>query len=661
MIDFRDVSIAFGTQTVLNCVSFGISSGEHVGIVGPNGSGKSTIFNLLNGELRPDSGQVSVPRNMTQGYLRQQLQPDVVNCSLLSYAENASASLNNLHGEIDTIQAALPASDGMERKRLLDRLGDLQTEFEHRGGYEIGTRAKTALSGLGFSVDKFDQPFSSFSGGWQMRAELARALVSRPDLLMLDEPTNFLDIPAVEWLQGFLREYKGTLLLISHDRYMLNSLTKTTLEVFGGHVTRYSGNYERYLVQRTARHEQLVAAKKNQDRHKAQVGRFIERFRAKNTKATLVKSAIKKLEKLDEIVVPAVAVRRARIRLPSPPHCGQEVMRLDDAGISYDGKTWVLRHVDLRIERGEKTALVGLNGMGKSSLLRVLSGGLPLAEGRCVCGHKVVVGYQSQDLAETIDPSTTVFEAAKDATPGLTEQSIRSVLGSFLFSGDTVEKRVGILSGGEKMRLALACMLLRAPNLLLLDEPTTHLDIPSREALEDALVSYEGTLLIVSHDIEFVKKVATQIIAMVPQNIRRYPGDYIYYREKSQEDIAVAIPASGTTRGEPGISANSRKASRQERAFQRQEIHRATKELKKKITANEKRMEALDAERMAVVEQLQAGGAKGAVDFEELGRKLKQLHKDIERITSHWERDSLELEAVMKELASTGDDKSPDA
>jgi len=408
VIDFLDVSISFGFQTILDNASFRISAGERAGIVGPNGAGKSTIFSLLAHEIQQDKGEINIPRNLSMGYLHQQLRPHNVACSLLEYAENAMFTVQDIQSEIDSIETAFPSTNGADREKMLERLGILQTELEHRGGYELATRAKTILGGLGFTTSDLDKPFRSFSGGWQMRAELARALASQPDLFMLDEPTNFLDIPAVEWLQHFLKEYPGTLLLISHDRYLLNTLTNVTIEVFGGKATRYSGNYDEYVRQRSVRHEQQLAAKKNQDRQVAQAQRFIDRFRAKNTKAALVQSKIKKLEKMEAIVVQAVSLRPPKIRLPEPQHCGHEIARLDDAGISYDGESWVLRHVDLRIEKGEKTALVGLNGMGKSTLLRALAGRLPLKEGRRVSGHKVIVGYQAQDLAETIDRKSVV-------------------------------------------------------------------------------------------------------------------------------------------------------------------------------------------------------------------------------------------------------------
>ncbi len=645
MIDFINVSIAFGTQSILEDASFRIGAGDRIGIVGSNGSGKSTIFNLLTGELQPDSGKIASMRNLSMGYLRQQLRPYSVDSTILEYSENALPAVNQIQKEIDDLEHALPNLAEPEKSRTVKRLGELQSEFEHIGGYDLNSKTKAALCGLGFKVDDLNRPFNTFSGGWQMRAELARALVARPDILLLDEPTNFLDIPAVEWLQRFLRDFKGTLLLIAHDRFLLNTLTNCTLEVSRGQVSRYSGNYDNYVRERQSRHETLLAAKKNQDRQIAQVERFIDRFRAKNTKAAQVQSRIKQLEKIDEIVIPHEAMRATRIRLPTPPYCGDEVMRLEDAGVNYDGSNWVLRNVELRIVKGEKTALVGFNGLGKTTLLRIIAGRLPLIEGKRVTNHRVKIGYHAQDFAENMDPEQTVLEAARSAAPSMSENELRSVLGSFYFPGDSIEKKIEVLSGGEKMRLSLARLLLQAPNFLLLDEPTTHLDIPSRESLEQALMSYQGTVFFVSHDVEFVKRVATTIIAMVPGNIKRYAGDFTYYHEK----LAQETGTEDDTNDEPaerGASTLSRKALRQERAKQRQALHELTKDLKKKIAQTERQMATFEQEQKRLVELLSKAETDETLNYPEIGRNLKALQAEMDIYSKRWEQYYSELEKM---------------
>jgi ATP-binding cassette, subfamily F, member 3 len=646
MIDIQNVSVARGGHDILVDVSFSAGRGDRVGVVGPNGAGKTTLFSLIIEELSPDRGNVSVQRGIRIGYLRQQLKGADIEDSLLDYAENALPALRNIEHQIDALEAAIPMQVDKERERSLRTLGELQTQFENSGGYELSMRAKTALGGLGFDHIAQHRPFNSFSGGWQMRAELARALVANPDLLLLDEPTNFLDIPAVEWLQKFLREFPGTLLLISHDRFMLNTLTTVTYEVAGCKLTRYGGNYEYYARERVRRHETLLAARKNQDRQRAQVERFIERFRAKNTKAALVQSRVKQLEKMEEIEVPAIALPQARIRVATPSRSGVEVMRLEDAGMTYDGTNWVLRHVDLRIQRGEKIGLVGLNGLGKTTLLRMLAGVLPPTEGRRILGHKVVPGYQAQDFSETMDPSKTLLETLKSAAPASTEQSIRGLLGSFLFSGDDIYKTVGVLSGGEKMRIAFARLLMNPPNFLLLDEPTTHLDIGSREMLERALQDYEGTLCVVSHDIEFVRHVATETIAMTPPGITRYCGGYDYYHEKMTQEQAVTA-ASAPKKSDDPNKGPSRKDVRRERAMQRKEIRNIQIPLERKIKAAEHRIAALEKEQKELADVLCA--SEEVKDYARINKRLSEIEAELYIETSNWEKAGLALEETKKE------------
>ena len=649
MIDFRNVSVGFGAQQVLDDVSFRINRGERVGIVGPNGAGKSTIFSLLTDESTPDHGEVSLPRDIRVSHLRQQLKPASADINLLEYSENAVPALLVCQREIETLEAGLDAADEVERGRIVKRLGVLQTDFEHQGGYSLSGRAKAALGGLGFKVSDFHQPFISFSGGWQMRAELARALVADPDLLLLDEPTNFLDIPAVEWLQRYLRDYKGTMVLISHDRYLLNSLTTVTMEVAGGMVTRYAGNFNKYEEDCRMRHAQMEAARGNQDRRREQIERFVERFRAKNTKSSQVQSRMKMLEKMDEIEIPRVVMRAPRIKVPKPPLCGVEMMRLDQAGVTYDGENWVLRGLDLRIERGDKIGLLGLNGMGKTTLLKAIAGRLPLNEGRRVMGHNVVIGYQAQDFAEMMDPVRSVLETVKGAAPNLSERDVRAVLGGFFFSGDAVDKKIAVLSGGEKMRVAFARLLMNPPNFLLLDEPTTHLDIPSREALENALHDYEGTVCLVSHDIEFTRNVATSILAMTPPTVRRYPGGYDYYHEKME---AEARGQKSDVRGQTSVddveeSGGDRKSQRRERAEKRQELSKVRRPLETRIKSAERKIADLEKEQDTLSGEMMKPSQ--GTDYATLNRRLSEIQAALAETVEIWEKASMELETLPKE------------
>jgi ATP-binding cassette subfamily F protein 3 len=696
MISFQKVSKHFGTQTVLADASFAIHAGDRMGIVGPNGAGKSTVFALLVGEMEPDGGIVKLPSDARIGYVHQQINPHKITATLLEYTENAVPEIAAMQAEIHEIEAQLHAetpgsrADGAEmpelhaelaekdlsvsapprdssslpsreRATLLRRLGELQTDFEHMAGYELKNRAEQALCGLGFSVADLFKPFRSFSGGWQSRSELARILVARPEVLLLDEPSNYLDIPTIEWMQRYLKEFRGTLVLISHDRFLLNSLTTVTLEVANTKIERYPGNYDYYARERTLRFEQRLAAQKNQDRKREHIERFVERFRAKNTFSSQVQSRIKMLEKFDDIDLPQRIVSPGKIRLRPPPHCGVEVMRLEKAGISYDGQRWVLRGVDLSVMRGEKIGLVGLNGLGKTTLLRILAGKLPLSEGKRVLGHKVQIGYQSQDFADTMDPSNTVFGVIKGTAYDSSEQEIRSMLGSFGFSGNAIEKPVEVLSGGEKIRLAFARLLIRPPNFLILDEPTTHLDIQAREALEEALAEYQGTIVLVSHDIDFTRKVSHQIIAMTPPGITRYAGGYDYYHEKMEEaaerqqnsEVRIQKPVVGREQAgaKPILNSDSclpaptKKDLRKQRALERQSLYGQTKDLKKAIFKVEAEVDRLEKEKTELSAAL-SSPAEG-VNIAVLGRRLQQVQYEIDIATTRWEKATAELEKAM--------------
>jgi len=648
MFEFRQVSKRYGSQVVLQAVDFRVNAGERAGFVGPNGSGKSTVFALVAGELEPDGGVVQRARDLRLGCLRQQLRLEDAAQPLRTYVEHAAPDLQTLRADIQRLEAELLTEpDGAARRRTLRRVGELQTVFEHRGGYDLHVRAAAALTGLGFPAAELDRPLGEFSGGWQMRAELARALVADPDLLLLDEPSNYLDLPAVEWLRGFLDEYRGTLAMISHDRYLLNALTEVTYEVAGGTVTRYAGNHAWYAAERVRRRDQAEAIQRTQQARRAQIERFVERFRAKNTKATQVQSRVKMLERMDRTAVklPALARTVGRIRLAPPPPCGAEVLRLEGVGFRYAHAHWVLRGLDLTINRGEKLAIVGSNGLGKTTLLRLLAGQLAPVEGRRVPGHRVAPGYQSQESAETMDPALTCLATLKAAAPAASEQEARTLLGGFGFAGEAAEKAVSVLSGGEKIRLAFARLLIRPPNLLLLDEPTTHLDIEAREALQQALGDYPGTVLLVSHDVEFVRTVARGILAMTPPGVTRYAGGYDYYREKLARDAAAAATAAPAVAAERPVSAA--KAARRERAQQRQARRELTQDLDRAINRAEKQIAALEAERAPLFAQL-AVAETSADDRAAAGRRLKNIEFELGAVMHAWEVAATQREEILQ-------------
>ncbi|MDD2598974.1 MAG: ABC-F family ATP-binding cassette domain-containing protein [Kiritimatiellae bacterium] len=650
MIEFRDISVRYGITEVLGSVSFRVNQGERVGIVGPNGGGKSTLFRLIMGETEADKGQVIIEESPRIGYIRQHLIPDNETETLLEYALRGIPGLFEMEREIHTLERAVRASeDEGERNQMLRRIGTLQSSFEHLGGYEIEARVKASLGGLGFATEAFERPFASFSGGWQMRAELSRVLASKPDLLLLDEPSNYLDLPAIDWLQRFLRVYEGTLMLISHDRYLLRTLTYITVEVDANTATRYNGNLEYYLREREVRYVNLLAAKENQDKRKEQLERFVERFRAKATKATQAQSRVKMLEKLEkeEIILPKRSLAASHLRIPEPPHSGSEVYRAENLYFSYDGVHNTLFNVDLSIAKGDKVAIVGYNGMGKTTLLRIMAGTRQPTRGVSTLGHKVVPGYLSQEFSETISPEITVYECAKRSAAGATDKFLRSNLAGFGFGADDIHKQAGVLSGGEKIRLAFLRLFLNPPNFMLLDEPTTHLDLEGRDTLEQALRDYSGTVCLVSHDIEFVRNTATSIIEITPQGIRRFPGGYDYYREKTGGEPAQTLQGPATESANKNApSGLSSKELRQARAKERARWQPRIRELKRKVERAEKRITQLESELEKLSETL--FNPTPETDFAKTNQRLRAVQDQLEGHTKDWERDAEELEEVLK-------------
>jgi ATP-binding cassette subfamily F protein 3 len=645
MLDFRNISVHYGHQDVLSNVTFRVNKGDRVGVVGPNGSGKSTLFKIVLGEMSTDSGELIVECSPRIGWTRQNPEPDSEGETLLEYSVRGVPGLAEMEEEMRELE--LDLSDPQKMKRY----GELQTRFEHLGGYDIETRVKVALGGLGFSVEEFSKPFKSFSGGWRMRAELSRVLASKPDLLLLDEPSNYLDLPAVDWLQKFLKAYDGTLMLISHDRYLLRTLTDIIVEVDAGTATRYEGDLDWYMREREVRYEHLKAAKENQDHHREQLQRFVDRFRAQATKAAQAQSRQKLIDKLDEerIVLPKRYTNSGRLRLAEPPPSGIEMFRCENLEFSYDGAKKVLDGISFNITRGDKVALIGYNGLGKTTLMRIIAGTREPTGGKAVLGHNVVPGYLSQEFAETIPPDVSVYRNAKnvwDARGGGPEKNFRNQLGAFGFDENDVEKPAGVLSGGEKIRLAFLRLFLAAPNFLLLDEPTTHLDLDGRRLLQDALQKYKGTILLVSHDIDFVRAVATSVLEITHDGLRQFPGGYDYYCEKREETVGRRAPAV-ESRPETASSQLSKKELRQQRAAERARLAPRIKELKSRVEKAEKKVDELQAALDEASAEL--FNPKPDTNFEELNRKVRTLQFEIDRYTADWEAAAAELEGLGNE------------
>ena len=654
MIDFLDVYKGYGGDPIFAGAGFRANAGDRIGIVGPNGAGKSTLFGLLTGEITPDRGTIALPKDVRIGYLHQQLPAsEQAGRSLLDFTADAIPELARMAAELHELEQRLHTEmpDAVTRDAILERHGRLQSALEQLGGYRLRPEAEAALCNLGFRAEELERPLSSFSGGWQMRAALARVLIARPDLLLLDEPSNYLDIPAVEYLCRALQGFKGTLLLISHDRFLLRKLTTITLEVNGGTITRYPGDYDFYREERENRRRVLEAAKRNSDRKKEHLERVIDRFRAKSSKAAQAKSWQKALDRMEEVVLPDELGFSGAIRFPEPPPCGTPVAEMEHVTFSYPGRAPLLRDVSWRIENGDKIALVGFNGTGKSTLLKLLVGKLKPDAGRISFGHHVNLGYQAQEFSDILVPEQSVFDTVRAALPpGASQANLMNVLGSFGFSGEATEKRCAVLSGGEKIRLCFARIFVNPPNLLVLDEPTTHLDIRARELLQTAIRQYPGTVCVVSHDIEFVRQVATTIVAMEEEGPRKYFGGYDYYLEKSQALRQIAVEET-PRRESAGDLAKER---RRERARRRAALSGEKRRAEKAVADLEARLETLEKHQAELVSLL---SGEGKVDFAELNRELASVQQAMEQTMTEWEKAASELEEILRENARIHEDQ----
>ncbi len=542
MIQLSELTKSFGDRVLLDHVTWQITDRERVGLCGPNGAGKTTLLRLMAGLDEPDSGGILKPAALTVAYLPQDGLTHAGH-TLFEEASGAFAELLAIKAEMHGLEERLgdPAIPEADHDAMLSRYSDLQDRFRLRDGYSIELKTATVLQGLGFKTGDFERRTETFSGGWQMRIALAKLLLGQPNLLLLDEPTNHLDLEARNWLEEYLIGYPHAVILVSHDRFFLDAVVTRIADLTLRTLTDYVGNYSQYLVEHQARIEALRKAKREQDEEVARVKMFIDRFRYQATKASQVQSRIKLLEKVVPIEVPPER-KKIHFTFPSCGKSGRTVLELSGVRKAY-GDLVVFRNLSLHIERGDRIALVGPNGAGKSTLMRMLSGEEAPDAGRRVEGHHVVPQYFAQDEATRMDPAPTVYETLASGSPTQMVPAVRNILGGFLFSGDDVYKRVRVLSGGERTRLAVARMLLRPSNTLLLDEPTNHLDLDSKDVLLDALADYSGTLIFVSHDRYFVERLATKVIEVGDGHAVVYPGTYaefLWHKSHPDERIGRA-------------------------------------------------------------------------------------------------------------------------
>ena len=537
MITVNNLSISFGPEHLFRDISFFIGKKDRIGLVGKNGAGKSTMLKTIYGLQEPTSGSVSKPKGTTLGYLPQEMKHNEGN-TVLEEARLAFSEIEKLETEIESLTQALNDRESDSYAQLIVDLNEANDRLTIMGSSKVEENIEKILTGLGFESTDMDRQMNEFSGGWKMRVELAKILLIAPDILLLDEPTNHLDIESIEWLEGFLANYDGALLMISHDRMFLDKVTNRTIEISNGKVYDYKFSYTRYIKQRTEELEQQREAYKNQQKYIEDTQRLIDKFRAKANKAAFAQSLIKKLDKLDRIELDEFDNTQMNISFPPAPRSGKVVLKAEDLKKSFDGKT-VFEDVELSIGRQEKVAFVGKNGAGKTTLSRIIKGELDPDTGSIELGHNVKVGYYAQNQSEQLDEKKTVFETIDDIAKGEIRKQIRAMLGAFLFSGEDADKKVSVLSGGEKARLALCKLMLEPKNFLILDEPTNHLDLKSKEVLKNALIRFDGTLLVVSHDRDFLHELTTAIYEVKKDGLRQYLGDiFDFLKDKKAESIA---------------------------------------------------------------------------------------------------------------------------
>ena len=635
MISLNQVSVQFNGHFLFKEISFLVNPKDRIGLVGKNGAGKSTMLKVLSGQLEPESGMVSKPSGCTIGYLSQDIKTKLGK-TVFDETYSALTELQELEKKVSHYTNQLETRTDYESDEYMQIIQDLHVaneRFSMLGGHTADAEVEKVLMGLGFLRSDLERDLAEFSGGWQMRVELAKILVQRPDVLLLDEPTNHLDILSIQWLETFLHEHNGSVILVSHDRAFLDNVTNRTIEITLGRINDYKVPYSKYVEHRKERRELQLAAYENQQKFIADTEKFIERFRYKATKATQVQSRIKALEKIDRIEVEQEDKSVMRLRFPPAPRAGKVVCLAEHVSKSY-GDVEVLKNVDMMLDRGEKVAFVGKNGEGKTTFAKIIVGHLEY-EGKCELGHNVALGYYAQDQAESLNANKTVFQTLDDVARGDVRTKLRDILGSFLFGGEDIDKKVSVLSGGERARLALAKLLLEPVNLLVLDEPTNHLDMQSKDVLKQALMKYDGAMVIVSHDRSFLKGLTDKVYEFKEKNVREHIGDVYEFLAKTKLENLDDLGFNKRTESKPEaekkvVSKDDYKVRKQREKDLRKAKNKAEK-LEKEIEQIEKEIADLD-ELM-----LDAAAFKKAQEERDVFKNYQEKQKSLEAKMEEWE------------------------
>jgi len=648
MVSVNQLTLDFGTFLLFEDISFLINLRDRIGLTGKNGAGKTTLLKVIYGLEEPTAGEVTMPRNFTIGYLPQVMQHND-RFTVFQETEQAFQEIKELEREIEEITRGINERTDYHSEEyyaLIDRLTEANERFDMLGGHDYRSRIEVTLKGLGFRPDDFERPTSEFSGGWRMRIELAKILLRKPDLFLLDEPTNHLDIESITWLEDFLKNYAGAVVLISHDKAFLDNVTNRTIEISLGKIHDYKASYSKYLELREERRQQQLAAYRNQQKMIADTEQFIERFRYKATKAVQVQSRIKQLEKMDRIEVDEYDNSRMKIKFPPAPHSGKVVVKGVSVSKAY-GENQVLGDIDFNIERGENVAFVGRNGEGKTTLARIIMQELDY-QGDLQLGHKVKIGYFAQDQAERLNDNLTVFQTVDRVATGDARPRIRDLLGAFLFSGEEVDKKVSVLSGGERTRLAMVLLLLEPVNFLVLDEPTNHLDMRSKDILKDALNNFEGTVLVVSHDREFLDGLVTRVFEFTNRKIREHLGGIYEFLEKKRmenlQELNQTPPKSNKKTKEKAPASVENQSSDSKVSFaERKELNKSIKKAENTVEEAEKSVSRLESELEDLSQKLE--DTENSNDHS-LFENYQKTQKELENKMEEWEQAHQELEKL---------------
>ncbi len=644
MLQVRSLHYSIGDRDLLSAVDWNLQPEKRFALVGPNGSGKTTLLRILTGEIESHAGTITKPRNYTIGYLPQE-EIVIGKGTVLENALAGIPEIQELEHKIHALHAALEANPKDES--LLKKLGPLEQRYHNLGGYTIEGAAKIILSGLGFEENQYHIDFTELSGGWCMRVYMARLLLQNPNLLLLDEPTNHLDIPSMEWLEQYLLDYNGSVVIVSHDRFFIDRLAHEIYELDWGELTRYRGNYHFFEEQKQEKIRLLEKRRDEQVAERERITRFINKYRSDKRRASQVQSRIKMLDKMEAIELPP-APRRLdfRLRVETPGY--KDVLSIENMGFRYQ-QDWVLKDLELHISRRDKIALVGANGAGKTTLTRLIAGELKPQEGSLRLGNQVQAGFYAQHQIQALHPDNTVFdEVASTAATGLISK-IRQVLGIFQFGNDEIDKKIKVLSGGEKARVSLAKILLSPVNFLIMDEPTTHLDITSLEALEAALGDYDGTLLLISHDRYFLDKLVSRVIELKEGRLDEYCGNYSYYLwKRDQEPDALEQKTEDAEPQERGASSRKTREQRRKEAEARQDVSRERNRLQKIIYSIEKDIEESES-RLREMEAKLANSEtyRDGTDIARLTKEFSQLKQQLEELYKSWESNRLRLERLL--------------